>query len=166
MRRLNAKGKLTGPQKLFFAPTKPKEELYDLDADPHEIKNLANLPEYSDRLQCMRRVLEKWMKDTNDLGLIPEAELIEQARPGGKWSTTANPVISPPGGTFTKQATVKITCPTEGASIAYTTEDGQHPHWQLYSDPLVLKENATLRSKACRLGYEDSSEITAIFKFR
>ena len=34
-RRLFAEGKLEGPQKLFFADTKPVHELYDCDADPH-----------------------------------------------------------------------------------------------------------------------------------
>jgi uncharacterized sulfatase len=34
-RRLNYEGKLAGPQKLFFQLTKPAEELYDVNVDPH-----------------------------------------------------------------------------------------------------------------------------------
>ena len=37
-RRLDAEGNLVGPKGLFFAKTKPAEELYDTQADPHEVK--------------------------------------------------------------------------------------------------------------------------------
>ena len=93
-RRLAAAGELKGPQAIFFQPTKPVEELYDTQADPHEIHNLADDPKYAARLTRLRAAHEKWREDTGDLGLIPEAELNEQRRPGGKWSVTADPEIS------------------------------------------------------------------------
>lgn len=77
-RRLNAEGGLTGPQRLFFAPIKPREELYDTETDPHEINNLAGRPEHLVALQEMRTALENWMAETRDLGAIPEMELIKQ----------------------------------------------------------------------------------------
>ncbi|HKA07046.1 MAG TPA: sulfatase/phosphatase domain-containing protein, partial [Gemmataceae bacterium] len=77
-RKWAAEGKLTGPQKLFFAPTKPKEELYDTQTDPHEIKNLADAPAYADKLKELRGALEKWVTDTKDLGEFPEDELIRR----------------------------------------------------------------------------------------
>jgi hypothetical protein len=52
-----------------------------------------------------------------------------------------------------------LACATEGASIAYTTDAGEKPHWLLYTGELTLKRPATLRVKACRLGYLDSDEI-------
>ena len=61
---------------------------------------------------------ERWRKRTKDLGLIPEPELMEGMRPGGKYETTANPEITQDG------STVKIRCATEGTSIGYTTESG------------------------------------------
>jgi len=77
-RKWAAEGKLTGPQKLFFAPTKPKEELYDTETDPHEIKNLADDPAYADKLKELRGALDQWVKDTKDLGEVPEDELIRR----------------------------------------------------------------------------------------
>ena len=54
-RKWNDEGKLNAAQKLFFAPTKPKEELYDCNADPHEINNLASDPKYSEKLNELAR---------------------------------------------------------------------------------------------------------------
>jgi uncharacterized sulfatase len=77
-RELNAEGKLAGPQKLFFAKTKPKEELYDLSVDPHEINNIAGSRKYRSKLKELRAALDGWMTETKDLGAIPETELIKR----------------------------------------------------------------------------------------
>src|SRR5262249_56197714 len=37
-RKWNAEGKLNAVQKQFFAASKPREELYDVDADSHHVK--------------------------------------------------------------------------------------------------------------------------------
>ena len=77
-RRLASEGKLNPIQMRFFAKTKPKEELYDLQADPYEINNLADKPEHQDTMKEMRAALEKWIVDTGDLGRVPEQELIDR----------------------------------------------------------------------------------------
>ena len=79
-RKLNAEGKLKGPQALFFAPAKPKEELYDTASDPHEVNNLAesNQPEHQAKLKELRAELDRWMEETKDLGAVPEEELIKR----------------------------------------------------------------------------------------
>jgi uncharacterized sulfatase len=150
-------GKVLSPaQLLLMGPTKPPEEFYDVKADPHEINNLASDPKHQATLKQMRAALDKWQKDTNDLGLVPELELRERMRPGGVWQKVAAPSAekTAAGETFK----VKLASATEGASIAYTTDEGAKPHWRLYSGPLTLKRGMTLRFKACRLGYLDSEE--------
>ena len=77
-RGLAAEGKLTGPQALFFRPTKPREELYDTEKDPHEIDNLADAPAHRDKLKELRAALDRWVEETNDLGAVPERELIKR----------------------------------------------------------------------------------------
>ena len=72
MKRLNAQKKLTPEQALFFASRRPSEELYDLQNDPHEVKNLAGHPEFGDRLIEMRQILDAWMEKSGDQGGIPE----------------------------------------------------------------------------------------------
>jgi len=75
LRRVAAKGKLVGPQKLFWESNKPLEELYDTLTDPHEINNLADSSKHKAILRRLRKVLRNWMVETRDTGLLSEAEM-------------------------------------------------------------------------------------------
>lgn len=66
MRALRDSGKLTPPQMACFTKPKPAEELYDCDADPHELRNLAIEPAHADTLKTLRAVLVDWQKETQD----------------------------------------------------------------------------------------------------
>ncbi len=72
MKELHTQGKLTPVQALFMAPRKPDEELYDIKNDPYEINNLAASSEHQQTLKKMRAILDKWIKDTSDMGRFPE----------------------------------------------------------------------------------------------
>jgi N-sulfoglucosamine sulfohydrolase len=76
MRELQARGELTGPPLALFAPRLPEEELYDTEADPHEIRNLAapvsDRPEHREALVRLRAALDVWLTETGDLGQHPE----------------------------------------------------------------------------------------------
>ncbi|MEK7829831.1 MAG: sulfatase-like hydrolase/transferase, partial [Acidobacteriota bacterium] len=148
---------MTPAQLLFFRPEKPAEELYDVTADPHEINNLAALPQHQETLKRMRAVLADWQKQTKDLGLVPELELRERMRPGGVWQKVATPTISEK--TVGDKTVVALACSTEGASIAYTSGTGANAKWKLYVGELTLPRGAALRAKGCRLGYLDSDEV-------
>jgi N-sulfoglucosamine sulfohydrolase len=75
LRRLAAEGKLSGSEALLVRPTKPAEELYDVENDPHEIHNLADAPEHRAVLQRMREAHRTWVFETHDTGFLPEAEM-------------------------------------------------------------------------------------------
>jgi N-sulfoglucosamine sulfohydrolase len=157
LRRLHADGKLTGSQLLFFRPTKPEEELYDTQTDPHEINDLAKSPEHQEVLARMRKALDDWQKETGDLGMIPEAELQERMRPGGKPLHAAVPTIT------VNNSKVEIKTATEGASIAYRfagNESKRQRKWNLYTKPFAVDGATTVTAVACRAGYENSKEAT------
>jgi len=44
----------------------PEFELYDLNNDPNEFKNLSEKPEYSNQLERLKKVLKQWQIDTKD----------------------------------------------------------------------------------------------------
>jgi uncharacterized sulfatase len=56
----------------------PAEELYDLEADPHEINNLADDPGHQEVLGELRSKLETHLEDIGDQGLEPDSEQITQ----------------------------------------------------------------------------------------
>jgi uncharacterized sulfatase len=54
---------------------RPAEEVYDLRADPWELKNLAAEPAHAEELSVLRTALNDWMKDLGDEGLKTERSL-------------------------------------------------------------------------------------------
>jgi N-sulfoglucosamine sulfohydrolase len=72
MRRLHADDRLTVAQGRFMACARPAEELYDVERDPHELKNLADKPEYCATLTELALTLDRWIRRTGDRGEIPE----------------------------------------------------------------------------------------------
>ena len=155
-RKLHSEGRLTGPQKLFFKHPKPDHELYDLQNDPYEVNNLASSPDHQQILKRMDAALDAWMKQTSDLGAIPEDKLIERMWPGRKQPVTATPTIdtspAPNGKVF-----VKLSCKTKGASIGYRL--GSRKTWLVYEKPIKLNAGTELTAKAIRIGYKTSPEI-------
>lgn len=69
-------GKLNAVQSKFWEQ-KPAEELFDVDADPHNIHNLAGDPKYRKDLERLRKANEQWMASYKDVGFIPEAIIYE-----------------------------------------------------------------------------------------
>lgn len=170
--RLKAEGTLTGPPALWMEESRPPEELYDTLNDPHEINNLANDRDHRDRLERMRSVLDRWMLETGDWGLVPEAEMIQRMWPDGEQPKTATPVIMPRTSTELEPSTaesieldrpgeVVIYVPTQGASTEYTTDTGEDARWKIYTGPLHISSTTTIRARAVRYGYAESEEGAA-----
>lgn len=78
MRKAHAEGRLSGPAATFFAPCKPDEELYDIEADPHCLHNLSAAPECAAVLERMRAALAAFQRAVPDLGQRDERELIAE----------------------------------------------------------------------------------------
>jgi len=66
-------GNMTPAQEHFAGPTRPIEELYDCRADPQNLNNLADSPAHRNVLNRMRKQLERRLRESRDLGFIPEA---------------------------------------------------------------------------------------------
>ena len=67
---LKTEGKISKAQNDIFLAPRPKEELFDVVKDPHQLHNLADQPEYATVLSKLRGTLHKWADETGDT--IPE----------------------------------------------------------------------------------------------
>lgn len=72
MRKLGAEGKLTPEQAVLLASKRPAEELYDLESDPFETKNLVRSPKHRRELERLRKALDEWIEKSGDQGAVAE----------------------------------------------------------------------------------------------
>jgi arylsulfatase A-like enzyme len=166
--RLQAAGQLTGPASLWMRTSRPAEELYDTQSDPHQINNLSGSTAVKPTLERMRAAVNDWMTRTMDQGLVNEPEMIQRMWPGGVQPETAAPYIvprrdtanvsRPPSLAVAFPTEMVVYVPTQGASIGYTTDEGPNPRWRLYTGPIRVDAPLTIRAKAIRYGYKESAE--------
>lgn len=79
-RQLFLEGKTNQAQSRFWKVPREPEELYDLEADPDEVNNLANLPSHREILLKFRRLVLEHQAQIRDVGLLPEGEMHARCR--------------------------------------------------------------------------------------
>ncbi|WP_461786515.1 sulfatase family protein [Prosthecobacter sp.] len=73
LRSLHSEGKLPSlSEDLLFSPTRQAEELYDYQADPFQLTNLAANPDFKTELETHCAQMDRWIKESGDKG--PESE--------------------------------------------------------------------------------------------
>lgn len=154
--RMRENNSLAGYIEKWFNP-KASEELYDNKQDPFELNNLALDPAHHRQLELYRSVLAEWTIDTNDMGFIPERDLIEMMWPDGRQPVTSPPELKRIAYINKQKAELTIECDTPGASIAY--QKTSEKKWHLYSKPIELAWNSKVKMRAIRYGYKASKEV-------
>jgi len=142
---------------LDWFSTKNTEELYDCEKDPFNLVNLANNPAYTEVINSFRKENLNRIQNYPDLGMIPEAQLIDMMWPNFEQPLTSEVQL------IQKGTTVELKTATEGASIAYILSDqanlklNYNSHWKLYSKPFTVSKNTYVYSIAERIGYKESN---------
>jgi arylsulfatase A-like enzyme len=155
---LKEKGQLNAAQEIWFQ-NKDWEELYDCKADPHNMNNLVDDPNYREVLSQMRERYRSRLQQYPDLGTIPEAQWIDMMWPDGQQPKTALPHVEK------GEASIQLEAATAGSSIVYLFSDEKDLvfdfdlEWQLYSEPLIPGEKQYLYAIAERIGFERSDMI-------
>jgi hypothetical protein len=154
---MHKEGRLDSIQEQWFREHKPIEELFDCSVDPHELKDLAGDPAYSEKLKELSDEMDRWIAEIGDQPNLPEAELVKQLWKGEEEQPkTEEPVIA------IVDEKVTISCSTEGASIGYKLvgTDGKEPmSWSVYQEPFLISKGEKLLVKAHRIGYKASKVV-------
>jgi N-sulfoglucosamine sulfohydrolase len=77
MRTLRDGGQLTPEQAFFFLPTKPSEELYNLENDPEELNNLVGEKAHRRTLRRLRKLTKRY-----DRKMKPVSDVYQPVHPG------------------------------------------------------------------------------------
>lgn len=94
MNVLHLEGKLTPVQAAFMASNKPPVELFDLQTDPHETRNVAEDPAYADIKAELLAELDRWRREViQDVGVTSDFRakgIFPETRPDdmttGQWA--------------------------------------------------------------------------------
>lgn len=77
-RELYQAGKLNPAQSQFFQ-ARPAEQLFDVEADPYEIHDLAGDPRFQPVLKELRGLMQHQLRTMHDLSLYPESHMVQEA---------------------------------------------------------------------------------------
>ena len=148
---------LIGDSKYIFMKTKQEEELYDLKYDPYEVNNIANNPDYKDKLIELRDALKSWQNEIDDKGFTNESELINEF-----WPNMIQPLTKSVEITVLDNI-ISLKCDTSGASIGYQigSQIGSQ-NWNLYNKPFNILPNQKIATRAIKIGYKASAITTNI----
>ena len=171
------------PEQAWFAEqSRPVHELYDIEQDPWEMNNLAHDPNHADTLKRLATECKHFLNDVGDLGEIDEATLVRTWYPDGQAPQVAPVVFIPhtvgqsgiqavpwdprfdnhTGRTQLSGHTLIVCyCATQGASIEWTTDEGDESSWHLYTGPIPINTGQhMIRARAVRIGHQDSPICT------
>jgi arylsulfatase A-like enzyme len=155
--RMRDNNELNEVQAQWFRDKKAPEELFDTWNDSHELHNLADNPQYKEKLIELREECERWMTAIEDKGLLPEKEYIASIWPHGEQPVTQPPIIRQ------RNNMVEIHSETEGASLGYQVlkeNEGLKKSWQVYTGAFPIDPGKRVISVAHRIGYVPSDPIS------
>jgi len=72
LKGLHKDGVLNEYQSKYWFGLRPREELYEIDKDPHQMNNLTDQIKYQDVLDYHRTLLDHWIGETEDQGQYVE----------------------------------------------------------------------------------------------
>lgn len=154
-RELFKAGKLNPAQSQFFR-TRPVEQLFDIEADPHEVNDLSGDPAYAATLKSLRTDLQQQLKSLPDLSFYPESVLVETAfdAPVPFGQAHADAIAA-----LIDIADLSL-LPFEQAkpqlAKALASDDPMHRYWALISCSCFGSEAAELAAAASQLSAHDA----------
>ena len=161
-RQLHEQERLDAAQERYFQP-KPTEELYDIENDPHMLKNLASDPKHAAIVGRMQTALHNWQLRTRDLGLLTEYEMHRRAEGSSQYEV---------GQSERSYPLKKILAVAEVASqqdakhveqlARWLSDDEPTVRWWAATGLAVLKQKARPAESALEVALRDTSPVVRI----
>lgn len=149
--RVAREGKLT-PATAQFWGEKPTEELYDMQADPDSVNNLAAAAAQQNTLKRMRFALQQRVLDLKDNGFLPEGSAAEG------YTACRQPGAFPVEEVFALANLASVCDATNLPKfIAALENPGEPLRWWAAQGCTMLREKAAPAEAALRRRLEDSS---------
>jgi N-sulfoglucosamine sulfohydrolase len=182
--RLHRAGQLApAAESFFFASSRPPEELYDRENDPHELRNLSDDPAHRAKLRELRAALDAWQEEIGDLYREPEEQLARRFWPDSRPPQTQAPhwvaydaehtgedcVPAAPAAEIELRApaALQLYAPTHGASTGWRRAEDPESRWRLYTGPIPLTPGEhRFAAKCARLGYAESPVRELVVRVR
>ncbi len=154
--RMAVEGKLTAATAQFWGE-KPTEELYDMEADPDSVENLAASPAHRETLEKMRAALRRQVLETKDNGFLPEGSALEgydASHASGAW---------PVEEVFTLASLASERKPTALPKLIQALgQDSEPMRWWAAQGCTMLGRQAAPAEAALRERLEDKSGAVAV----
>jgi len=154
-------GRCNPVQARYWGP-KPPEELYDVDADPFEIRNLIDDPVHAARRTDMQRTLRDELIATRDAGFIPEGMFARLA--GDKTIYEYAQSDAYPIERIVKLADKASSCDAAVLPDLMATIEDPHPvvrYWGAVGCLVLQERAAPARTKLTALLADDWGDIRA-----
>jgi arylsulfatase A-like enzyme len=160
-RELYQAGKLNAAQSQFFRP-RPAECLFDLAADPDEVKNLASDPAHADTLRQMRGLMQRQVKSMPDLSFIPEPVFLAEGKDnpaayGQKKRTEIARLVD-----VADLSLVPFAQAQTGIAQALDSRDALERYWGLIVCSSFGREAAPFYDRAQELAVSDPSNLVRV----
>ena len=154
-------GKLNEFQRQFFE-RREAEQLFDVEADPHEVNNLADDPAYAVVLKSMRERLSNKVKSINDLSMFPESVLFDEAfeNPvdfGRKNSERISRLVDIADLSLLEFKDVK-----DGIEEALNSDDPWARYWGLIVCSSFMQDAKSFVKKAKSIAAQDSENLVRV----
>lgn len=145
------------PATTAFWGEKPSEELYDLEADPDNVRNLADDPASRDALERMRAALRRFILQIRDNGLVPEGSALEG------YEASRQPAAYPVDRVLDLAIAASDRTPANVARFIEALKDPNEAiRWWAAQGLTILGPEAASAETALRERLDDSSECVRV----